>query len=350
MSKTAAHNAIDPRLRFWRPVCLSKMVTSQLMHITICDVPIVIYRLDGEVHALYDRCSHRRMPLSKGRLRGDRLVCPYHGCEFLADGKGYCPTTKKWNQRVKSFLVREYNNVVWITYDDSKDIQDTSFDEVLHEFPSDDISFSGVVHKRIKAPMQVVVDNMTELEHTGEVHKSLAFPISGYGNVSTSCELNGSQVDIFYRGPQRRVPLYLQAVSGMRDGDDYVQTATFKMMPPHGSYHIWWEKSSVIKSFSMRFIIYYTEVSAHETHLFSFVYWQHKSKILSWIMTLFAPFFMKIVSAELERDKIVMEKLAEDDVSIERFNLHKFDQPLVYTRQLANDYYDPKTIKGGTNV
>src|SRR5262245_61896567 len=47
---------------------------------TICGKHVVMYRkADGSVAALEDACWHRLVPLSKGRLEGDTVVCGYHG-------------------------------------------------------------------------------------------------------------------------------------------------------------------------------------------------------------------------------------------------------------------------------
>ena len=49
--------------------------------------PVVMFRTeDGTPVALADRCCHRALPLSMGKLVGDRLQCGYHGLEFDASG------------------------------------------------------------------------------------------------------------------------------------------------------------------------------------------------------------------------------------------------------------------------
>ena len=51
--------------------------------------PVVLFRKrDGTPVALEDRCIHRRLPLSMGRLIGDEIQCHYHGLVF--DGTGAC--------------------------------------------------------------------------------------------------------------------------------------------------------------------------------------------------------------------------------------------------------------------
>ena len=55
---------------------------------TICNENIVFWRKeDGTPLAFEDRCCHRRMPLSKGKIVGDRLECYYHGLQFDTAGK-----------------------------------------------------------------------------------------------------------------------------------------------------------------------------------------------------------------------------------------------------------------------
>ena len=45
--------------------------------------PVVMYRMeDGTVVALEDRCVHRHLPLSMGKLVGDKLQCHYHGLQY----------------------------------------------------------------------------------------------------------------------------------------------------------------------------------------------------------------------------------------------------------------------------
>ncbi|WP_448600553.1 Rieske 2Fe-2S domain-containing protein [Thermoleptolyngbya sp.] len=52
------------------------------------DTGIVLWRsVDGALQAWRDRCPHRSVQLSKGRVEGDRLVCPYHGLAFDTSGR-----------------------------------------------------------------------------------------------------------------------------------------------------------------------------------------------------------------------------------------------------------------------
>jgi nitrite reductase/ring-hydroxylating ferredoxin subunit len=51
------------------------------------EVPVVVIRTGGQVHALADRCSHMSGPLSDGDLAEGCLTCPWHGSVFrVSDG------------------------------------------------------------------------------------------------------------------------------------------------------------------------------------------------------------------------------------------------------------------------
>ena len=53
---------------------------------------ILLCRVGDEFFALENRCSHTGALLTRGRLRGDCIVCPVHGARFqLRDGKHLTP-------------------------------------------------------------------------------------------------------------------------------------------------------------------------------------------------------------------------------------------------------------------
>jgi nitrite reductase/ring-hydroxylating ferredoxin subunit len=50
-------------------------------------IGVLVARVDGEVHAISNRCSHRGGPLDEGELHDGCVTCPLHGSIFrLADG------------------------------------------------------------------------------------------------------------------------------------------------------------------------------------------------------------------------------------------------------------------------
>jgi phenylpropionate dioxygenase-like ring-hydroxylating dioxygenase large terminal subunit len=80
--------------------------------------PVLLYRRqDGTPVALEDRCCHRHLPLSKGRLEGDDVRCGYHGLRFDASGRcveipGQASIPPQ--ARVRAFPLIERYHWIWI--------------------------------------------------------------------------------------------------------------------------------------------------------------------------------------------------------------------------------------------
>lgn len=84
-------------------------------------LPLVLYRReDGTPAALLDRCSHRGAALSRGRVIGGEIECPYHAFRF--DAAGRCTAIPcegpgariPGGMEVPSFAVREAHGFVWL--------------------------------------------------------------------------------------------------------------------------------------------------------------------------------------------------------------------------------------------
>ncbi len=72
----------------WYPILESRALTGRPRAVRRCGQDLVLYRRrsDGAAVALRDRCPHRGVRLSRGRVDGDGLRCAYHGFLFEADG------------------------------------------------------------------------------------------------------------------------------------------------------------------------------------------------------------------------------------------------------------------------
>lgn len=80
--------AFDPGPEEWSEATdASALAEGKPTRVTVGEVPVLLLRRGGTVHALHDRCSHRGCPLSDGELDGDVIVCACHGSRFrLGDG------------------------------------------------------------------------------------------------------------------------------------------------------------------------------------------------------------------------------------------------------------------------
>lgn len=140
----------------------------------VCNEPIVFYRTrKGDPVAFADRCIHRRMPLSAGRIVDDDLQCGYHGFKYDSGGKCvWIPTQENIPKRarVRCYKVVERYGFTWIWMGDAAQADDS----LLPKMPGLDqdgwIPFGN--HLRVKAHYQLLVDNLIDLSHESYVHTS----------------------------------------------------------------------------------------------------------------------------------------------------------------------------------
>jgi nitrite reductase/ring-hydroxylating ferredoxin subunit/uncharacterized membrane protein len=71
----------------WTDVAAAAEITDSLRQVEVDGVQLLLTRVDGDVVALANRCTHRGGPLSDGERDGDCVVCPWHQSRFaLRDG------------------------------------------------------------------------------------------------------------------------------------------------------------------------------------------------------------------------------------------------------------------------
>jgi vanillate O-demethylase monooxygenase subunit len=67
----------------WYAAAWDVELKNDLLPRTICNKPLVLYRKkDGTPVVLEDACWHRLLPLSKGSLSGDTVVCAFFSSRY----------------------------------------------------------------------------------------------------------------------------------------------------------------------------------------------------------------------------------------------------------------------------
>ncbi|MGQ3030048.1 MAG: Rieske 2Fe-2S domain-containing protein, partial [Ferrovibrionaceae bacterium] len=156
----------------WYVAAWGREVGRSLLARRICNLPMVFYRLeDGSAVALADRCCHRLLPLSHGRLEGDTLVCGYHGLTY--DRTGQCvkvPSQERVSPqaRVTSYPVVERHRFVWVWVGDPA-LADPSDVPDLHW--NDDPAWTGDGDvMEVACDYRLLIDNLLDHSHETYVH------------------------------------------------------------------------------------------------------------------------------------------------------------------------------------
>lgn len=64
-------------------VCAEALVRDGEVRVVTCgDRRIALSKIDGELYAIDDVCSHDAGPLGEGSLIAGRVICPRHGAAF----------------------------------------------------------------------------------------------------------------------------------------------------------------------------------------------------------------------------------------------------------------------------
>src|SRR6201987_5571415 len=134
--------------------------------------PIVLFRAeDGTPVAFEDRCPHRHLPLSMGKLGGDTLQCLYHGLRFARDGHCvYIPGQEQIPQgaKVRCYPVVERYHWIWIWMGDPA-LADAAAITDFHWLDEPNWGAKGAqLHG--DGPWPPSLDNLRDLTHLAFVH------------------------------------------------------------------------------------------------------------------------------------------------------------------------------------
>ena len=162
----------------WCVAALSKEVADQPFARTLLDRPVVFFRkADGSVAALEDRCPHRFVPLSRGRVCGDQIECGYHGLRF--DSAGACTANPHGdkaiprNARVTAFPVAERYGFIWIWMGEAERADPARIPAYpFLDAPDEYTAVYGYLP--VKANYLLVLDNLLDLSHVEFLHPLLS--------------------------------------------------------------------------------------------------------------------------------------------------------------------------------
>ncbi|MEO5764266.1 MAG: aromatic ring-hydroxylating dioxygenase subunit alpha [Casimicrobiaceae bacterium] len=150
--------------------------TDDLRGMVIAKKPVVIWRgADGKVVAFDDRCVHKRMPLSCGKILANGTIeCAYHG--FTYDTTGKCvaipsqmdlpiPTRAK----LRPFPVVEQDGVVWLWAGDPARMGATRPPRTP-EFADREFESFTCEPIHVPANYRLLIENLLDITHFYPLH------------------------------------------------------------------------------------------------------------------------------------------------------------------------------------
>jgi vanillate O-demethylase monooxygenase subunit len=209
-----------------------------------------------------------------------------------------------------------------------------------------DLTYPGyhkvcALHHPIEAPLEPLLDNFCEVEHTPTTHALFGYQLSSMSEVTTQVELTDETVRVLNRGPQKRIPWLLERFMGVYTGDVFVDDWTTWFSPVHTVYDHWWEDpvTGAPRPDRLKTAVFFTPVTDARTDLFTFVFAQGDSTGFLGRNLLLRPLITRLVSHEVECDRRIVEALADKSPELRGNQLGRFDKALGENRtRLASIY------------
>lgn len=322
-------------LQHWHPICASRSVKKQPVRVVIGGHGLVVFRTrGGEVGVLDDSCAHRRMKLSCGQVDGECLVCPYHGWTFDRKGAGESPGTPRLHTQAPTYEVIVAHGFVWARKADSV----TSFPII------DAPGFTPVrpLEQVLNAPLELALDNFTEVEHAATVHRYIGYALSDMHMVRSVVTQKDGAVQVKNAGPQKPVPTIVRRMFGIPANAEFHWEWETRFSPVVTTYDEFWSLPSSDAPVGVRgrICVCFVPIDSETTRLVVF-----PSFRLPWGPTvnrfclLFRNIARQMVRFEIAQDAKMIDQLADKSIHMEGMKLSRFDRPLALHRERIENVY-----------
>lgn len=188
--------------RHWLPVCKTRDIGKKPVALRILGESIVAFRGEnGSIGVLRDRCPHRNVPLSAGKVSGSCIQCPYHGWTFDAQGlcrsiPGMPEDVKTPEYRATAYETKERAGLVWIK------IKPASENETAWELPPhmENASYDTRIWTvTARCSMMNALENFLDGTHTHFVHAGIVRSDTERKKVMAEISPGKDTVTITYR-------------------------------------------------------------------------------------------------------------------------------------------------------
>jgi vanillate O-demethylase monooxygenase subunit len=326
-------------LRHWHPLVASRALGRKPLVRTLAGETLVLFRTrSGRVAVVAEACPHRRLSLGVGTVRGEELVCAYHGWAFDAEGGIRCPLMDNRGLRHRAFQAREAHGLIWIREGVPRESGlDRAPAPPLPHWDSGDLGLAGLAFHTVPAPLELTLDNFTEVEHTSSIHQVFGF--SDPTAIKHRLELDASVTRVWNSGPQRAFPPLFNAFIDPRPGDTFRNDWITRFDPLLTIYdQTWTSLGGRQRRFRLKVVMAFVPIDDTTTQLVTFVY---SPKVLPGLLhrLLAAPIIKAVTAHELNLDVWALSQLADLDTELTPRTLGPLDRVLLENRRRLQPAY-----------
>lgn len=321
-------------LDHWNAVALSRNLKRKPISVRVDGHDFALFRLpDGSIGALDEMCPHRRMRLSAGCVVDGKLRCAYHGWTFDCAGNGSSPGTPKLHARIGSYEVREVQGIVWMKPRDCS----AEFPEIDQA----DYYRLCVMEHFAEAPLEVVLDNFCEIEHTAMIHTVFGYALDRMAEVKMDVKADEREVRCVSDGPQKAVPPAVRWGMGLGKQTIFHSEWCSRFSPVHhySAHTVFNADTGEPAKLKYRSYVFLTPTEAKRTKVYTIVFVKSSYPGPFGGLRLAAPFLRRLARREIDQDVTVLSKLADSRADLEGLKLSRFDHVMGLNRARIDRIY-----------
>ena len=320
-------------LQHWHPLLRCHELGRKPIRRQLCGESIVLFRTaSGQPAALQEVCPHRRMSLAAGQVRGEQLVCAYHGWRFDPAGQVSCPLMPAAELQQPAFEVREAHGLIWLRQPQAGEATTPE----LPSWPFADLEPAGITVHTVPAPLELTLDNFTETEHTTTIHQVFGF--CDPAAVELRLELEPAATKVWNSGAQKPFPRLFDPFIDIRPRDRFANDWVTTFEPPLTVYEQTWRTGERLRRFRLRVVMFFLPLSDTTTQLTTLLYTPRvlPGPLHRWLA---APIARSITAYELDLDVNALGRLADLNPDLNAKTLGPFDKVLLENRRRIQALY-----------
>jgi metal-sulfur cluster biosynthetic enzyme/nitrite reductase/ring-hydroxylating ferredoxin subunit len=107
-------------IEYRKVATLGELAEGTSLFVEVDDQPVALFRVDGQIYAVDDVCTHDGGPLADGKLHGTEVECDRHGARFdLRTGSALSMPAV---ENVRSHHVKVEGDTIYVAINDSGDL------------------------------------------------------------------------------------------------------------------------------------------------------------------------------------------------------------------------------------